>query len=160
MGQITTSATVARTGGATDGTTLISHFLQASSFARSWRPFNSFPLVIWNDVVGTTRTATLYGVVLGTTSLPFNDQFWFDLEYMGSSTTPNASVVSTGLVTQLDAHAVIATSDGSAWSGAGGTNAPFKLAATFTAQQKGYITIYPKAGTSYSVYLDPKPVLS
>lgn len=161
FGTLTTSATVTRSGGATDGTTPISHSIASSSYSRSWKPFNALPLVIWNNLVGATRTVTLYGIVLGTTNLPFNDQFWFEVFYMGSATSPDASMASNGLPTQLTPHSQIAVADSvSVWSGAGATKAPFSLSLTLTAQQKGYLTIYPKAGTSFSLYLDPLPVLS
>ena len=160
LGQTTTNTAIVRTGGASDGTTPISHYLQPTGFARAFRPYTSLPLVIWNDVVGTTRTLTLYGAINGSAVLPRMDQFWFDLEYMGTSGSTIASLVTTGLATPLSNPTTVAISDGSSWSGLGGTNAPFSLSATFTAQQKGYVTIYPKAGTSYSLYLDPKPVLT
>jgi hypothetical protein len=161
LGQTTTNTAVVRTGGASDGTTLISHSLQPTGFARVFRPYISLPLVIWNDVVGTARTLTLYGAINGSAVLPRNDQFWFDVEYMGTSGLTIASLVTNGQATPLTAASTVAVADAvSSWSGLGGTNAPFSLAVTFTAQQKGYVTIYPKAGASYSLYLDPKPVLT
>ena len=112
-------------------------------------------------MVGTTRTLTVYGIVLGTTSLPFNDQFWIEVAYMGSSGSPIASFVSAGLATLLTPHSAVAVADGSTWSGAGTTNAPFSLSLSFTPQQHGYFTVYPKVGApSYSIVIDPKPVLS
>jgi hypothetical protein len=160
LGQTTTSTTVVRTGGATDGTTPISHYIQPTSLARPFRPYNSLPLMIWNDVVGVTRTVTLYGAVNILTALPRNDQFWFDLEYMGTSGLPIASLISTGLATPLSASATVAVTDGSTWSGLGGSNAIFSMSASFTAQQKGYVVVYPKASATYNVYVDPKLVLS
>jgi hypothetical protein len=161
LGDMTTTAGSVRTGGATDGTTGIAQILAASTFARQTKPFTSLPLVIWNDVVGTPRTVTLYGVVPLTTVLPLNNQFWFDVEYMGATGSPLASLVSNGLADVLATPAHIAVADGSTWSGLGSSNGVFALSATFTAQQKGYVTIYPKVGAaSYSILLDPKPVLT
>jgi hypothetical protein len=157
-GALTTSTTVVRTGGATDGVTPISHSIVASANAKPFKPFNSFPLVIWNTLTGSARTLTLYGTLPGASQpLPFNDQFWFDVEYMGSAATPLALLASNGLATQLTPHAVNAVADGSSWSG--GANTPFSLAVTFTAQQVGYVTVYPRAA-NLTFYLDPKPVLS
>jgi hypothetical protein len=216
-GDLTTSAQVVRTGGATDGTTPVSHFIAPSTFTRSWRPFTSLPLMIWNDVVGTSRTVTIYGASTGA-SLPLNSVFWIEVQYMGSTGSPNASVVSTGLANQLTTPTTIAVTDTSAWDSAaparanshlyavgniiktasnpgrlfyctlGGTTASsepggfagaidgsvfsdgasfialtrFSLTATFTAQQHGYITVYPKFGSgalSISFFIDPLVVL-
>lgn len=161
-GDLVTSNTIFRTGGAVDGVTPISHQVGVSAFIKPHRPFNCLPLVIWNSLVGTPRTVTLYGVMLGTTNLPFNDQFWFDVEYMGDPLTPIASVISNGLATQLTTHTVVAVADGSSvWTGAGSPSGPFSLSSTFTAKQIGYLTIYPKVGVSGILFcLDPKPVLS
>ena len=159
LGQTTTNTAIVRTGGASDGGTPISHYLQPTGFARAFRPYTSPPLMIWNDVIGSV-TVTLYGAVNLLSALPRTDQFWFDLEYMGTSGSTIASLMSTGLATPLTAPATVAISDGSSWSGLGGTNAKFSMSATFTAAQKGYITVYPKASTTYNVYIDPKLVLS
>ena len=159
-GTLLTSTGVVRSGGATDGTTSVSHNIASTTYARPHRPFNAFPLIIWNDVVGAARSLTVYGTVPGGSSqpLPYNDQFWIDVEYMGDASTPIASLVSTGLPTQLTTHSQTAVADGSSWSGS--ANTPFSLTATFIAQQKGYVTVYPRMGAaSYSLNLDPKPVL-
>ena len=160
-GTQTTSASVFRSGGAVDGGMPVSHNFSSSTFARPWKPFSALPLVIWNDVVGSSVTLTLYGYMAFGLPVPFNDQFWFDVEYMGSTLTPIASFVSNGLPTQLTAHTVVAVADPiSIWNGVVGSSTPFSLSATFTPQQKGYLTIYPKLGAGQTVVIDPKPVLS
>ena len=159
-GTLATSIGVARNGGATDGSTPVSHNITPNtSFSKPYRPFNCIPLVIWNDVVGMGRSLTVYGMMPGSTNqpLPYNDQFWIDVEYMGDASTPNAALVSTGLPTQLTPHSQIAAADGSSWGSTVGTT--FSLTATFTAQQKGYVTVYPRSAGSLAFYLDPKPVL-
>ena len=159
-GTLATSIGVARNGGATDGSTPVSHNITPNtSFSKPYRPFNCIPLVIWNDVVGMGRSLTVYGMMPGSTNqpLPYNDQFWIDVEYMGDASTPNAALVSTGLPTQLTPHSQIAAADGSSWGSTVGTT--FALTATFTAQQKGYVTVYPRSAGGLAFYLDPKPVL-
>ena len=78
---------------------------------------------------------------------------------MGTSGSTIASLVTNGLATPLSALPRSRSLTRSSWSGLGGTNA-VRDVATFTAQQKGYVTIYPKAAATYNVYLDPKPVLT
>jgi hypothetical protein len=61
----------------------------------------------------------------------------------------------------LTAHTTNAVADAvSVWTGAGATNRPFSLSVTFTPQQKGYVTVYPKLSGAFGFYLDPKPVLT
>jgi hypothetical protein len=219
-GTLLTSAQVVRTGGATDGTTPVSHAYTQSAFARTYKPFNGIPLVIWNDVIGASRTLTVYGIAVGGSATVFNNQVWIDVEYMGDASTPNASRVSTGVATDLSAQASY-SGDASPWDSAlplrqnshvysvgnalavasnpgrvfliftGGTSAGsepggyasatdgsgafpdgsavayamtrFKMSVSFTAQQKGYVTVYPKAGNfnlANPFYLDPLVVLS
>ena len=104
--------------------------------------------MIWNDTVGSPVTITLYAVLNGTASLPNNGQLWFDIEYMGDAGSPLTSFAGCGLLT----HAVNDVDIGRrrcfdlGW--AGGTKALFVMSVTVTPQQKGYLTIYPKAGTS------------
>ena len=159
-GTLLTSTSVARSGGATDGTTPVSHLIASNANARIFRPFSALPLVIWNDLVGAPRTLTVFGTIGGGSSqpLPYNDQFWIDVEYMGDASTPNASLVSTGLPTPLTPHTQIAVADGSSWGSIVGTT--FSLSVTFTAQQRGYVTVYPRSAGSLALNLDPKPVLS
>ena len=160
LGVQTTSTAVLRTGGAVDGGQAVSHLITPTSFAKNWRPFNCLPLVIWNDVIGVPRTLTLYGALNGTAVLPFNDQAWIDVEYMGSTLTPIASLASNGLANIFATHVAVSADASSVWTGLSGTNAPFSLAVTFTPQQKGYVTVYPRLAGVLVFYLDPKPVLT
>jgi hypothetical protein len=164
-GDLTTSTSVYRQGGASDGSTPISHFVNLSTVAvlqKGWRPFQCIPLIIWNDVVGTPRTITLYGALSFTTNLPNNDQVYFDVEYMGDASTPLAMMATCGLSNPLAAKVPATADPGSTWVGITPTHVQFTLSVTITAQHKGYLTIYPKFSglTSNSLYLDPLPVLS
>ena len=142
---------VYRTGGATDGATAVAHYIVPATPVRYWRPFNCIPLIIWNDVVGSPVTVTLYGVVMNSVVLPTPDRFWFELEYMGDSGSPIAFL----------AKSATAVADAvSVWNNIGFTHTNFSIAVTVTPQQKGYLTIYPKVNDALAYYLDPKPVLS
>ena len=95
---------VVRTGGASNGTTPLSWFVNTpSSGPLAWPAyFDCFPISVWNTVTASTVNVTLYGII-NSASLPTNDQIWFDVSYMGSSSSPLATIVtntkSNGLVT-------------------------------------------------------------
>ena len=141
-----------RTGGATDGGVGVAHYIVPATSVRIWRPFNCIPLTIWNDVVGSPVTVTLYGVVMGGALPPPFDRFWFELEYMGDSGSPIA----------LWAKSAAAVADAvSVWNNISLSHANFSVAVTVTPQKKGYLTVYPKINdTTLAYYLDPKPVLT
>ena len=159
-GNLQTITALYRTGGAVDAGVPIVHNLVATSFCRPQRPLLGFPLSIWNDTVGSPVTVTIYGALNGTSTRPTNAQLWFDMEYMADSASPISSLASSGLATPLSTAVTYAADAVSTWVGLSGTKALFVMSVTVTPQQKGYFTLYPKAGTSGSVYLDPKPVLS
>ena len=159
-GNLLTSKGIYRTGGAVDGGVPISQNIAATSFCRPQRPFLGFPLSIWNDTVGSPVTVTVYGALNGVSTRPTNAQFWFDMEYMADPASPLSSSAGSGLANALSTPVTYAADAVSNWVGLVATNAPFAMSVTVTPQQKGYFTIYPKAGTSGSVYFDPKPVLS
>jgi hypothetical protein len=85
------STTVVASGGASDGTTPYSWMFQGAGTTLSWQtPFESTPIVIWNSVTGTNRVITFECAYVGT-SLPYNDQIWFDALYFGTSGSTNSS---------------------------------------------------------------------
>ena len=148
-GTQTTDITVTRTGGATDGTTLQSWKIDTTTKgkAKPTRPFRSTAIAIWNDVTGTNRVVTIFGRGAG---VPVAGDLWLEVEYMGSTASPLATVVSTAVI----------SSDSSAWSG---STTSFKLATTLNAPQpamKGPITIRICVGTLGLYYFDWQPVLS
>jgi len=165
FGQQSTETTIIRTGGPTDGTTSTSWKINtatAGTFtgrARPQKPFKSTPMVIWNDVTGTNRVVTVYGVWAGG-AVPFNDDIWLEVDYLSSSASPLGTVVSTTIATPLTAHAAVGT-DSSTWASSPGT--AFKLVATLSAPQpgmKGPMTIRVCVGAQSTLYIDWKPVLS
>lgn len=87
MGTQTVSTTIIRTGGASDGTTGVAYNLTTTANPEWHIPFEAFPIAIWNSTTVSNVTATIEGV-WNAAALPNNDEFWFDLEYLGTSGTP------------------------------------------------------------------------
>jgi hypothetical protein len=95
---------------------------------------------------------------------PNNDDIWLDVEYLGSSSFPVGTIVTTTKANLLAANAAVA-SDSSTWNG-GGSGAgwtPFKLVATLSSPQPGmagYLHARARAAkpaTTY--YVDPQIAL-
>ncbi len=155
-GEQTTETTIVRSGGATDGTTPVSWKLVTSVNSKFLNPFPAMPIAIWNDTVGSSVTATIYGI-WGTGSVPNNDDIWIEAEYLGSSATPQSSFI-TDTKANVLATGIPLSSDSSSW---GGSTTPFKMSVAFTPQMKGLIYIVVKAAKlSTTFYVDPKIVLS
>jgi hypothetical protein len=116
-GKMTTATGVMRTGGASDGATPISHQITTNANTNNiQRIFNSAPFAIWNSVIGANRNVTVYGIV-NDSRVPNNDEAWFDVEYLGSATSPKGSYVRGGKANVLASGSVL-TADTSAWDGA------------------------------------------
>ena len=117
-GDETTSTSVARTTGAQDGATPVSHQITTTTnlsvvnLAPAGWSFPAIPLAIWNAVTGTNRNVTLYGVA-NDTRVPTNAEVWADVEYLGSAASPQGSVV-TNFPGVLAAGTAL-TVDTSAW---------------------------------------------
>jgi hypothetical protein len=151
---------IVRTGGATDGTTPTSWKIDTATRAKAkpQRPFRSTPIVIWNDVTGTNRVVTVYGVA---SALPNNNDIWLEIEYAGSSSSPMLTIdTQTTIATPLTTAVPVAT-DSSTWGGA--LTGKFKLVATLSTPQpamKGPMTIRVCVGGQSTYYIDWQPVLS
>jgi hypothetical protein len=155
-GTLTEETTIVRTGGASDGTTPISWKIVTTANCLYSIPFECPPIAIWNDVVGSPVTATVEGI-WGGGAVPLDNEIWLDVEYLGSGSSPQGSFVNDGMADLL-ATAANQTSSSETW---GGSTTKFKLAVTFTPQQKGWIYARvkcAKAGTTF--YIDPLCVLS
>jgi hypothetical protein len=117
-GDETTSTTIVRTGGASDGTTPVSHRIAPiATYVQTYAPFLAIPVTIWNGVTGTNRQVSLFGVS-DSVAMPTNADFWFDVEYLGSAASPQGSFASGGIATQLTAPGAFAVADTSAWDSA------------------------------------------
>jgi hypothetical protein len=113
-GAQTTETSITRVGGATDGTTPTSDKIVTNAQATFLTPYRMLPLAIWNDTTGADVTVTVYGTV-NAGSLPLNDEIWMDVQYLGSSGSPQASFKSTCKSHPLAAGAAVAA-DSSTWN--------------------------------------------
>lgn len=159
QGTLTTEIIIVRTGGASDGTTPFSWKIVPTSNNEFDSPFETFEGSIWNSSTGASKTLTVHCV---TDNVTLTDaQIWLEVEYLGSSATPVASLVSDALATVLTTAANQATST-ETWTTTGLTT-PLKqkLECTFTPQMAGPIRWRVKyAKTSTTVYVCPKAELS
>jgi hypothetical protein len=155
FGTLDIETTVIRTGGASDNTTPVAWKVVSSAVNNYSLPFTCPPISIWNDTVGSAVTATIE--CTGSSPTATDAQVWLELEYLGDSASMRGFFVNDG-ATDLLATPVTQTVSGAAWGG--GTN-PFKLAVTFTPQQRGWIYARVKVGKpSSTVYIDPMVTLS
>lgn len=98
---------VVRTGGASDGTTLKSRLLSTTANSRWVMPFEAIPIAVWNATAGSSVTVTIKGV-MNAAALPNNDDIWFDVEYLGSGSSPLGSFATGSKAENI--------STGSAWT--------------------------------------------
>jgi len=89
QGITTTATSIIRTNGASDGTTGISWKNAVTANATWYLPFGLFPVAIWNSTLSAINV-TFHGVWT-TVALPKNDEVWFNIEYLGSASSPLAS---------------------------------------------------------------------
>lgn len=151
-GTLTQETTIVRSGGASDGTTPVSWKVVATGAARWITPFECFPIAIWNDVTGSSVTATIEIVAAGALN---NDDVWMEVEYLGSTLTPQASFANSTKANNLATGSAL-TSSTATWASSPG-NAQ-KMSVSFTPQMKGLIYIRVYVGkASQTVYIDPRP---
>ena len=88
-----TTTTVVRTGGASNGTVGLAWLITTTSSGPYGYPayFDCFPISIWNTKTGSNVTVTLYGI-WNSSVVPTNDQIWIDTSYMGSASSPIATI--------------------------------------------------------------------
>ena len=114
-GALFAETTIIRTGGASDGTTGLSWRLLTTSNSFWTRPFECFPISVWNTLTAANRTVTLYGIWLGQAALPNNDDIWIEVAYFGASGSPLASFGNDSKANGLTANAALTADSTSAW---------------------------------------------
>jgi hypothetical protein len=150
--EITGETTIVRAGDTSDGTTPVTAKIVTTANVLCALPFADSPIAIWNEVVGTPITITLYGI-WGGGAVPNNDEFSIDVDFLGSSGSPVSSRATSTKANLLAAGAAL-SSESSSW---GGSTTPFKTSVTVTPQMKGLLFVTPKASKpSLTFYYDPK----
>jgi hypothetical protein len=121
LGNQTTDTVVARTGGASDGTTLFSWRLTTTANVVWAKPYNSLLVSQWNTTTGSAATFVMRGIINAATILN-NDEVWLNVQYLGNASYPLANVVNTSKANILATGAAV-TADTSAWD----TGAPARV---------------------------------
>ena len=153
-GTLTVETTIIRTAGASDGVQAVSWKIVTTANCSRVFPFRSFPIPLWNTATGGAKTATVEMVNDGTTLK--DSEAALEVSYLGSSSYPLASMVTTAAADLLNAGANIATST-ETWTTTG-LSSPVKqkMAAAFTpnmvGQVRGTIVISKASQTLYADY--------
>ena len=153
-GTLTVETTIIRTAGASDGVQAVSWKIVTTANCSRVFPFRSWPIPLWNTATGGAKTATVEMVNDGTTLK--DSEAALEVAYLGSSSYPLASRVTTAAADLLNAGASIATST-EAWTTTG-LSSPVKqkMAAAFTpnmvGQVRGTIVISKASQTLYADY--------
>lgn len=158
-GTLTTETTIARSGGASDGTSGYSWQVDTSANVEGFGPFECFPMAVWCDTTGGSKTITVELVNDGVTLT--NAEVWAEASYLSSSSYPLASISTTGRADLL-ASATNLTTSTETWTTTGLTTpVKQKMVMTFTPQMKGWVRVVVKiARASSTIYIDPEPTLA
>lgn len=159
-GTVSQETTIVRTGGASDGTTTISHkFVTTANAEYPHIPLAGPEIVIWNDTTGSSKTVT---VEIVTDNVTLTDgECWLEVQYLGTSGFPLGSIASDAKADVLATAANQATST-ETWTTTGLTTpVKQKLVVTFTPQEVGFVHAVVKlAKASTTVYVCPKLTLA
>lgn len=159
-GTIKDETTLVRTGGASDGTTPISWKMTTAANANFLQPLPTDEIVIWNETTGSAKTLTVEILHDSATALK-DDEVWVEVTYLGSASTPIATIITDKKADTL-ATAADQASSSVTWTTTGmGNPNKQKLSVTFTPQMKGFIHAVVKAAkASKTLYVDPKLTIS
>ncbi len=162
-GAIVAGSTIKRTGGASDGTTGISWNMTSLAGASFVSPLASPSIYVWNETTGSAKTLTVEILHDSLTDLT-ESEVWAEVEYLGSSLTPQASYATdhNSTVLTLSSTAQSAGTGTGNWTTTGLTNPRSqKVTVTVTPQMKGLFRVVVYLGkASYTIYVDPKVTVS
>ena len=160
-GSIKSETTLVKTGGATDGTTPISWKLASTANANEYvAPLITDDMAIWIDTTGASKTITVDILHDSVTALT-DAEVWLEIDYLGSSAAPLGTPAADKRATVLTTPTNQATSTAT-WTTTGMTNPnKQKLEVAFTPNMKGFVYARVNlAKASYTIYVDPEPVLA
>ena len=91
-GELHTSTSVVRTGGASQGTAY-SWKVTTNANVRWYAPFKLMALSIWNAAIGAAKNVTIEGIAdtRDFFQLPLNDEIWFDVEVLENTSFPQGT---------------------------------------------------------------------
>lgn len=152
-GSIVTDASTQRSGGASDGVTPVSHKYVSLSGATVLTPLIGPDYMVWATATGVSKTVTM--AIISSAALNNND-IWLEVVYLGSSGSPQGSVVQSYPATPLTAASAVPTDSGSTWNSPPATPALQSLSVSFTPQAIGLYAVRVKLGkASTTVWVDP-----
>jgi len=156
-GDVYSDTAVYRTGGASDGTTPLSHKMVSSANSKFTFPLYGPEFVIYNAATGSAKTATVEIVRdIAATNLN-DDEVWLETEYLGTSGVPLSLFASDRMTNILSTPAAQdASTAGWTLGGFGTAGTKQKLVTTFTPQEVGIIRCrVALAKATTTIYVDP-----
>lgn len=159
-GQVEASASIYRSGGASDGTTPISWKMTSSAAVMEYLiPLTGPDIKIWNTLASEI-TLTVHGVLDSATNLQ-DDELWLEVSYPADAASGLGAVEITRVLPYAGPSNLSASTE--TWVGTGGfsNENKFKLSATFTPGKAGPITARVCLGKpSTTLYICPKVEIS
>ena len=154
-GDVYSETTIVRTGGASNGTTPLSHKMVSSANRTFTTPLYGPEMVIWNSATGSAKTATVEILHDSDVALQ-DDDVWLEVEALTTSGFPLASFYS-DRVTDIMGTPANQASSAVTWTTTGLINPnKQKLGVTFTPQEIGVVRARIAVATpGYTVYADP-----
>lgn len=147
-----------KTGGASDGTTSISHKMDATAGAMFTNPLVGPWITVWNEAIGSAITVAVDILHDSVTALQ-DDEVWLEVEYLGTSGFP-LSLLITDRMTNILSTPADQTASAAAWTEALANDNKQKLAVTFTPREKGLIRARVCLAKDYTIYVDPRLIIN
>jgi hypothetical protein len=152
----THETTIVRTSGASDGTTPVSRKIVTNAVTRVQRPYESLPIEVWNETIGSAVTISIPVITDGVTLT--DAEAWIEVEGLTTSGVPLGSHTTDRIANLSIGSASNQPTDGTSTWTTTGLSSPVKqtLSASVTLREKGLIRVRVcVAKASTTVYYDP-----